>query len=59
MNWLRNYLIFPGMGGGGNVFDSSAIKLPDLGGAVTSLPGKFSTSAVPRDNQPATAEPIG
>ncbi|KAL5269077.1 hypothetical protein ACHWQZ_G002792 [Mnemiopsis leidyi] len=39
--------------GGGTVFDSSAIKLPDLGGVMTSLPGKFTSNTAPRDVSPA------
>ena len=46
---------------GSTVFDSSAIKLPDLGGVMTSLPGKFTTNSTPRDESPAVtaSQPIG
>ena len=43
------------------MFDSSAIKLPDLGGVMTSLPGKFTSNTTPRDVSPAVtaSKPIG
>ena len=43
------------------MFDSSAIKLPDLGGVVTSLPGKFTSTAPPKEAPPVVtaSQPIG
>ena len=56
--FLRSFNI---LNSGSTVFDSSAIKLPDLGGVMTSLPGKFTTNSTPRDVSPAVtaSQPIG